>query len=161
MFFLNKAWEQYALQIGTEDGPLLYEIDETDSNYPHLNGFVPFDMEYWWAERSISSMINENVHNTNVQHSNSNQNEYKQNSVNVNTLVTTNCNHFQDAKSENNNNNKNQNVLNFNTNMTPSAMSIASFLISSSKSKYNASLSKSTTSLKPFNITNNLQLCFS
>ena len=159
MFFLNKAWEQYALQIGTQDGPLLYEIDETDSNYPHLNGFVPFDMEYWWAERSISSMINENVHNTNVQHSNSNQNEYKQNSVNVNTLVLTNCNHFQGAKSENNN--KNQNVLNFNTNMTPSAMSIASFLISSSKSKYNASLSKSTTSLKPFNITNNLQLCFS
>lgn len=51
------AWEQYASEIGTEKGPLRH-VDE-NSQYPHLNGFVAFDMEHWWAERAISCMINE------------------------------------------------------------------------------------------------------
>ena len=32
---------------------------EGTSHCDHLNGFQPIDMESWWAERSISSMINE------------------------------------------------------------------------------------------------------
>jgi hypothetical protein len=44
-------------EIGTEKGPLRH-VDEGSQEYPHLNGFVAFDMEHWWAERSIS-LINE------------------------------------------------------------------------------------------------------
>jgi hypothetical protein len=33
-------------------------VDEGSQEYPHLTGFVAFDMEHWWAERSIS-LINE------------------------------------------------------------------------------------------------------
>lgn len=50
-------WEKYSEEIGTEDGPKCYVEENTD--YPHLNGFVAFDMEHWWAERSISCMMNE------------------------------------------------------------------------------------------------------
>ena len=50
-------WEKYSSEIGKQDGPLRHVDD--NSQYPHLNGFVAFDMEHWWAERSISSMINE------------------------------------------------------------------------------------------------------
>lgn len=50
-------WEKYSSEIGTQDGPLRH-VDE-NSQYPHLNGFVAFDMEHWWAERSISCMMNE------------------------------------------------------------------------------------------------------
>ena len=110
-------------------------------------------MEYWWAERSISSMINENLHKTDEPHSNLSKNEndeYKQN-LNLNT-------HSHDFYDNNNGIGKKiQNVF-----TTPSAMNIASILISSSKSKYNpSSLLKTTGSIKNFNLTNNLQLCFS
>lgn len=55
--YVKSMWEKYSEEIGTEDGPLCYFEENTD--YPHLNGFVAFDMEHWWAERSISCMINE------------------------------------------------------------------------------------------------------
>jgi len=55
--YVKSMWEKYSEEIGTEDGPLCYLEENTD--YPHLNGFVAFDMEHWWAERSISCMINE------------------------------------------------------------------------------------------------------
>jgi hypothetical protein len=48
----------YANEIGKKDGPLRH-VDDNSSQYPHLNGFVAFDMEHWWAERYISQMINE------------------------------------------------------------------------------------------------------
>ncbi len=50
-------WEKYSSEIGTQNGPLRH-VDES-AQYPHLNGFVAFDIEHWWAERSISCMINE------------------------------------------------------------------------------------------------------
>ncbi len=52
-------WEKYSSEIGKKDGPLRH-VDENCQEYPHLNGFVAFDMETWWAERSISCMINDN-----------------------------------------------------------------------------------------------------
>lgn len=51
-------WDKYSSEIGTQNGPLKH-VDENEQ-YPHLDGFVAFDMEHWWAERSISSMINQN-----------------------------------------------------------------------------------------------------
>jgi hypothetical protein len=52
------VWEKYFSEIGTEEGPRRH-VDENPQNYSHLNGFVAFDIEHWWAERSISYMINE------------------------------------------------------------------------------------------------------
>lgn len=51
-------WDKYSSEIGTQNGPLKH-VDENEQ-YPHLDGFVAFDMEHWWAERSISSMIKQN-----------------------------------------------------------------------------------------------------
>lgn len=51
-------WDKYSSEIGTQNGPLKH-VDE-NAQYPHLDGFVAFDMEHWWAERSISSMIKNN-----------------------------------------------------------------------------------------------------
>lgn len=51
-------WDKYSSEIGTQNGPLKH-IDENEQ-YPHLDGFVAFDLEHWWAERSISSMIKQN-----------------------------------------------------------------------------------------------------
>ena len=115
-------------------------------------------MEYWWAERSISSMINENLQKTNVPHSpKSTKNDFEQSQ----TLIKDDTLNMNRNQIKNEINKARTNAFNLNSNqMTPSAMSIASILISSSKSKYNASLSKAA-SLKPFNLTNNLQLCFS
>ena len=56
IFFLS-VWEKYSNEIGKQDGPLRH-IDEDCGKLAHLNGFVAFDMEHWWAERSISCMIN-------------------------------------------------------------------------------------------------------
>lgn len=58
--YVKSMWEKYLSEIGTESGPQRH-VDETPHNYPHLNGFVAFDMEHWWAERSISSMLNEKI----------------------------------------------------------------------------------------------------
>lgn len=138
----------------------MYEIDENDAEFPHLNGFVPFDMEYWWAERSISSMINETLQKTNVPHSpKSTKNDFEQSQ----TLIKDDTLNMNRNQIKNEINKARTNAFNLNSNqMTPSTMSIASILITSSKSKYNSSLSKAATaSLKPFNLTNNLQLCFS
>jgi len=55
--YVKSTWEKYVNEIGTEKGPLRH-VDEGSQEYPHLNGFVAFDMEHWWAERSIS-LINE------------------------------------------------------------------------------------------------------
>jgi len=52
------VWEKYSSKIGTEQGPRRHVV-ENSQNYPHLHGFVAFDIEHWWAERSISVMINE------------------------------------------------------------------------------------------------------
>lgn len=56
--YVKSMWEKYVSEIGTEEGPRRH-VDENSQNHPHLNGFVAFDMEHWWAERSISCMINE------------------------------------------------------------------------------------------------------
>ena len=48
-------WEKYENQIGKN---VVVHVDES-SEYPHLQDFVAFDMEHWWAERSISSMTND------------------------------------------------------------------------------------------------------
>lgn len=70
-------WDQYSSEVGTQDGPLRH-VDENEQ-YPHLNGFVAFDMEHWWAERSISTMIkNEST--------DSNENKMSQDKSKNNTL---------------------------------------------------------------------------
>ena len=53
-------WEKYSDEIGTENGPLKH-MDENPQDCPHLNNFVAFDIEDWWAQCSISCMINENT----------------------------------------------------------------------------------------------------
>lgn len=60
-------WEKYESELDTTDGPLRY-VDESGKEYPHLKEFVPFDMEHWWAERSISSMINEKPRELSQEH---------------------------------------------------------------------------------------------
>ena len=55
--YVKSKWEKYESEIGTEKGPLRH-VDQNEQ-YPHLNGFVAFDMEHWWTERAISCMINE------------------------------------------------------------------------------------------------------
>ncbi|CAF0896739.1 unnamed protein product [Brachionus calyciflorus] len=54
--YVKSVWDKYSDEIGTQNGPLRH-VDE-NNQYPHLNGFVAFDMEHWWAERSISTMMN-------------------------------------------------------------------------------------------------------
>lgn len=49
-----KVWEQYSSEIGTKNGPLRY-VEDT-SQCDHLNDFQPFDIESWWAERSMNEM---------------------------------------------------------------------------------------------------------
>ncbi|RNA26911.1 hypothetical protein BpHYR1_023707 [Brachionus plicatilis] len=56
--YVKSMWDKYSSEIGTQNGPLKH-IDENEQ-YPHLDGFVAFDLEHWWAERSISSMIKQN-----------------------------------------------------------------------------------------------------
>lgn len=104
--YVQSTWEEYSYQIGTQDGPLRYEINENE--HPHLEGFVAFDLEYWWAERSMSSMINE-----------------KSNQISTNTADTNSYNILKSIIK--NNYDINNNEL--------SAMKIASLLISSAKPK--------------------------
>ena len=156
------AWEDYAYKIGTEDGPLRYVIDDSDSNLPHLNNFVAFDMEYWWAERSISSMINQKPCQISSQSSilDSDLNTKSDNlelnlSVNLTNTDKTkklfSKNEINQIKNETTKNKKNSivsmNDLNLNTMNT-----FAPALISSSKSNISS---------KPLCFSNNLQPCFS
>lgn len=53
------VWEKYCDEIGTDNGPIRHVDESNAQDYPHLNNFVAFDMEHWWAERSISCMIKE------------------------------------------------------------------------------------------------------
>ena len=54
-----QVWEKYCDEIGTDNGPIKHVDESKLQDHPHLNNFVAFDMEHWWAERSISCMINE------------------------------------------------------------------------------------------------------
>ena len=111
-------------------------------------------MEYWWAERSISSMINEkteqtnsNFHNDSISSLPRKENEKK----NLIEHIKTNQDIFKSQFSYERTNSKkiSENQLNMNT-LPASAMSIAaSIFISSSKSKM------------PLYVSNNLQPCFS
>ena len=108
----------------------------------HLNNFVAFDMEYWWAERSISSMINQKTEQINSNFQNDSISSLPtNNNVNQNLI--------EHIKSQlNSERTSSENKLNLNT-RPASAMSI---LISSSKSKMSS---------KHLYISNNLQPCFS
>lgn len=57
--YVKSLWEKYCDEIGTDNGPIKHVDENKAQDYPHLNNFVAFDMEHWWAERSISCMINE------------------------------------------------------------------------------------------------------
>jgi len=69
--YVKSMWEKYSDEIGTENGPLRHTYENTEV-YPHLNGFVAFDMEHWWAERSISCMINDKNNNNEIKQDNKN-----------------------------------------------------------------------------------------
>lgn len=58
-FHLILVWEKYCDEIGTDNGPIRHVDESNAQDHPHLNNFVAFDMEHWWAERSISCMIND------------------------------------------------------------------------------------------------------
>jgi hypothetical protein len=139
--YVQSTWEEYAYQIGTQDGPLRYEINENEQ--PHLEGFVAFDIEYWWAERSMSSMINEmNISSSSTV--NQCQKLNPQCNKNYNILQSIIKNNYD----INNNNNSSGDL---------SAMNIASLLISSAKSKASYSHSSCTSSMQ----INNLQEIYS
>lgn len=135
-------WEKYANEIGKQDGPLMH-VDE-QAQYEHLKGFVAFDMEQWWAERSISSMINDDNKNLFDQTNEVRSTTNKKNNIDLN-------NNFITVKNKNtfNTNNKlnNHNIIINQDN-----------LIEISK-KYNPKYSLNLTVSK--SIQNNLQMCFS
>lgn len=83
---MKSLWEKYASEIGTQNGPLRYEEDA--SQCTHLNGFVPLDMESWWAERSISCMINDKSRRANDNANESNSKNLT--TANSNPITTTN-----------------------------------------------------------------------
>ena len=117
--------------------------EDDSSQYPHLNGFVPFDMEHWWAERSISKMINEKP-DTNIKDS---ENKY-----------STRCqNNFinEIKKIDQTSANKSTN-LKLSTSYS-SAILAAAAAAATSTSAYN----KKPSSPPPLQNFNNFQLCFS
>ncbi len=135
-------WEKYANEIGKQDGPLMH-VDE-QAQYEHLKGFVAFDMEQWWAERSISSMINDDNKNLFDQTNDVRSTTNKKNNIDLN-------NNFITVKNKNN----------FNTNNKLNNHNIIinqDNLIEISK-KYNPKYSLNLTVSK--SIQNNLQMCFS
>jgi hypothetical protein len=136
------VWEKYANEIGKQDGPLMH-VDE-QAQYEHLKGFVAFDMEQWWAERSISSMINDDNKNLFDQTNDVRSTTNKKNNIDLN-------NNFITVKNKNN----------FNTNNKLNNHNIIinqDNLIEISK-KYNPKYSLNLTVSK--SIQNNLQMCFS
>ena len=136
-------WEKYATEIGKQDGPLMH-VDE-QAQYEHLKGFVAFDMEQWWAERSISSMINDD-----------NKTKLFDNKIN-DVKLTNDKNNSIDL----NNNSYTIKDKNFNINKKLNHHNIIinqDNLIEISK-KYNPKYSFNLTVSK--SLQNNLQMCFS
>lgn len=82
--YVKSMWEKYSDKIGTENGPLRH-IDESSQDYPHLNNFVAFDMELWWAQRSISCMMNEKSQGKSTDSLNEMKTHYK-NKIELNHL---------------------------------------------------------------------------
>ncbi len=162
-------WEKYANEIGKQDGPLMH-VDE-NSQYEHLKGFVAFDMEQWWAERSISCMINDSKKDepkvqTSLSASNSTSEKY---ATNKNTDLNNNS--YSNNELYFSSDNKNLSNGQYTTLATRIITSTAkskhhntflnqdTFLEMSKKYNNNSKYSFNLTVSR--NLQNNLQMCFS
>jgi hypothetical protein len=137
---LYEVWEKYANEIGKQDGPLMH-VDE-QAQYEHLKGFVAFDMEQWWAERSISSMINDDNKKL-IDRTNDVRPTNKNNNVDLNNNIIT----------------KKDKNLNINSKLNHHNIIINQDSLIEISKKYNPKYSFNLTVSK--NMQNNLQMCFS
>lgn len=51
--FVYEAWQEVAEQGPEDQGPVHYK--ETTPN-PHMNDFVPIDLDEWWAQRFLANI---------------------------------------------------------------------------------------------------------
>jgi len=84
ILYVKSTWEKYAREIDTEKGPSRLVIDE-NSQCPHLNGFVAFDLEHWWAERALDSI---GEHSFSTTKSSNNPSSSSSKSINGNNNTT-------------------------------------------------------------------------
>lgn len=155
--YVKSMWEKYVNELGKQDGPLMTE-DDDESQYDHLKGFVAFDMEQWWAERSISSMINDKK----TSELNSNANFINDKNKNCDSTSSIDDNDSKDIKNIKNNINNcdglTSALITATTKTKPSFANQDNFIEMSKKynnSKYSFNLTVSK------HIQNNAQLCFS
>lgn len=58
--YLKSTFQNYENELANQKNGTKRYFDMND-NYSHLKDFIAFDIEYWWAERSISLMMNTNL----------------------------------------------------------------------------------------------------